>query len=149
RAPDADLSAVAAQVTKLREDSGLKVSLVGWSRGGIIAREVGRQIPGAVRMVVTLGSPFAAPGASNVRAIWRLLTGLKYEPPTAERVKQLAHPIPVPATSIYTRADGVVAWRACLEEGGEGRENVEVNTTHLGLGFHAPALWVIADRLAQ
>jgi len=149
RAPDADVSAVAAQVTKLRNDSSLKVSLVGWSRGGIIAREVARQVPDAVRMVVTLGSPFAAPGASNVRAIWKLLTGQKYEPPTAERVSRLAKPIPVPATSIYTRADGVVAWRACLEEEGERRENVEVNTTHLGLGFHAPALWVIADRLAQ
>jgi pimeloyl-ACP methyl ester carboxylesterase len=149
RAPDADLSAVAAQVTKLRNDSGLKVSLVGWSRGGIIAREVARQIPDAIRVVVTLGSPFAAPGASNVRTIWKLLTGQKYEPPTPERVGRLAQPIPVPATSIYTRADGVVAWRACLEEEGEQRENVEVNTTHIGLGFHAPALWVIADRLAQ
>ena len=149
RAPDADLSAVVAQVTKLREKSGLKVSLVGWSRGGIIAREVARQIPDAVRMVVTLGSPFAAPGASNVRAIWRLLTGQKYEPPTPERISRLAQPIPVPSTSIYTRADGVVAWRACLEEEGGGRENIEVRTTHIGLGFHAPALWVIADRLAQ
>jgi len=80
RAPDADLSAVAAQVAKLRKDSGLKVSLIGWSRGGIIAREVARQIPDAVRMVITLGSPFAAPGASNVRAIWKLLKGEKYSP---------------------------------------------------------------------
>jgi pimeloyl-ACP methyl ester carboxylesterase len=149
RAPDTDLSAVARRVAMLRNDSGLKVSLVGWSRGGIIAREVARQIPAEVRMVITLGSPFAAPGASNVRAIWRLLTGQKYEPPTPERVSRLAQPIPVPSTSIYTRADGVVAWRACLEEEGDLRENVEVNTTHIGLGFHAPALWVIADRLAQ
>ena len=149
RAPDADVSAVAAQVAKLGEDSGLKVSLIGWSRGGIIAREVARQVPNNVRMVITLGSPFAAPGASNVRAIWKMLTGQKYEPPTPERVSRLAQPIPVPSTSIYTRADGVVAWRACLEQEGGKRENVEVKTTHIGLGFHAPALWVIADRLAQ
>jgi pimeloyl-ACP methyl ester carboxylesterase len=75
RAPDADLSAVAGRIEKLREDSGLKVSLVGWSRGGIIAREVARQIPAAVRMVITLGSPFAAPSASNVRVIWKLRRG--------------------------------------------------------------------------
>lgn len=149
RQPEADLSAVATQVIQFHRNSGLKVSLVGWSRGGIIAREVARHIPAAVRMVITLGSPFAAPGASNVRAIWKLLTGQKYEPPTPERVSRLAHPIPVPSTSIYTRADGVVAWRACLEEEGGERENIEVNTTHIGLGFHAPALWVIADRLAQ
>jgi pimeloyl-ACP methyl ester carboxylesterase len=122
----------------------LKVSLVGWSRGGIIAREVARQIPDAVCMVITLGSPFAAPGASNVRTIWKLLTGQKYEPPNPERVSRLAKPIPVPSTSIYTRADGVGAWRACLEEDGGQREKVEVNATHIGLGFHMPALWVIA-----
>lgn len=149
RAPDADLSEVAARVIELEQQSGSKVSLVGWSRGGIIAREVARQIPASVRAVITLGSPFAAPGASNVRAIWRLLTGQKYDPPTLARISRLAQPIPVPATSIYTRTDGVVAWRACLEPDGEQRENIEVNTTHIGLGFHAPALWVIADRLAQ
>jgi pimeloyl-ACP methyl ester carboxylesterase len=149
RAPDSDLASIAAQVVKLHAESGEKVSLIGWSRGGIIAREVARHVPGAVRLVVTLGSPFAAPGASNVKTIWRVLTGQRYEPPTPERVSLLARPIPVPSTSIYTRADGVVAWQACLEEDGEKRENIEVITTHIGLGFHAPALWVIADRLAQ
>ncbi|SDJ30143.1 MULTISPECIES: esterase/lipase family protein [Bradyrhizobium] len=148
RPPDADLSTVVSQVTELSEASGSAVSLVGWSRGGIIAREVARQVPDAIRMVITLGSPFAAPGASNVRAIWTLLTGEKYQPPSHERVSRLAQPIPVPSTSIYTRDDGVVAWRACLEVEGDRRENVEVKTTHIGLGFHAPALWVIADRLA-
>lgn len=149
RAPDADLAAMAAQVEELHAKTGQKVSLIGWSRGGIIAREAARQVPSAVRMVITLGSPFAAPGASNVRVIWRLLTGQSYQPPTLERVSRLAQTLPVPSTSIYTRADGVVAWRACLEQEGRERENVEVATTHIGLGFHAPALWVIADRLAQ
>ena len=149
RAPDSDLESIAAQVVKLHAESGEKVSLIGWSRGGIIAREVARHVPEAVRLVVTLGSPFAAPGASNVKTIWRVLTGQKYEPPTEERISRLAQPIPVPSTSIYTRADGVVAWQACLEEDGPKRENIEVITTHIGLGFHAPALWVIADRLAQ
>ncbi|MFT4100093.1 MAG: alpha/beta hydrolase [Burkholderiaceae bacterium] len=149
RAPDADLESIAAQVTKLQADSGQKASLIGWSRGGIIAREVARQVPDAVRMVITLGSPFAAPGASNVRTIWRLVTGKPYEPPTPARISRLAQPLTVPSTSIYTRADGVVAWQACLEQEGGERENIEVVTTHIGLGFHAPALWVIADRLAQ
>jgi pimeloyl-ACP methyl ester carboxylesterase len=149
RATSIDLPAIVTQTLALRQELGDQVSLVGWSRGGILAREVARQIPDAVRLVVTLGSPFAAPGASNVRAIWKALTGQNFEPPSPERVKQLAAPIPVPSTSIYTRTDGVVAWQACLEEPGDLRENVEVSSTHLGLGFHAPALWVIADRLAQ
>lgn len=57
-----------------------------------------------MRLVVTLGSPFAASGASNVNTIWRILTGQKYEPPTPERISRLVQPIQVPSTSIYTRA---------------------------------------------
>jgi pimeloyl-ACP methyl ester carboxylesterase len=142
----ADLPAIIQQVARLRSATALPVSLVGWSRGGIMAREVARQIPADVRMVITLGSPFAAPTASNVGT--RLLTGEKAAP-RPEWMRALARPIPVPATSIYTRSDGVVAWKACLEPEGMQSENVEVRTTHLGLGFHPPALWVIADRLAQ
>ncbi|HJQ57314.1 MAG TPA: alpha/beta hydrolase [Vineibacter sp.] len=149
RAPLSDVAAIVDQVTKLRSTTQLKVSLVGWSRGGILAREVARQIPEAVRLVISLGSPFAAADASNVKEIWRLLTGEEYKAPDPERLRSLAQPLPVPATSIYTRADGVVAWQACLEQESPTAENVEVNTTHLGLGFHPPALWVIANRLAQ
>jgi hypothetical protein len=100
-------------------------------------------------MVITLGSPFAAPSANNVRTIWRLLTGEPAATANSSRYAALAQPLPVPTTSIFTRSDGVVAWQACLEQEGPQRENVEVNTTHLGLGFHAPAFWTIADRLAQ
>ena len=114
-----------------------------------MAREAARQVPAAVRLVITLGSPFAAPRASNVSSIWRLFTGGKDATPTPERIKLLARPIPVPATSIYTRSDGVVAWQACLEETGPRRENIEVRTTHIGLGFHPPALFAIADRLVS
>ena len=147
RPSGADMPAILAQISRLRAATNLPVSLVGWSRGGIMAREAAREIPAAVRMVITLGSPFAAPGASNAGRIWRLLTG--DATPTPERMKLLAKPIPVPATSIYTRSDGVVAWQACLEEEGPRRENIEVRTTHIGLGFHPPALWAIADRLSQ
>ena len=67
RPAGADLPAVAAQIRSLREATGMPVSLVGWSRGGIIAREAARLAPDAARMVVTLGSPFAAPGAVECR----------------------------------------------------------------------------------
>jgi pimeloyl-ACP methyl ester carboxylesterase len=114
QASDTDMPAIVAQVSRLRTETGLPVSLIGWSRGGIMAREAAREIPTAVRMVIILGSPFAAPGASNVGGVWRLLTGGKNATPTPDRIKLLARPIPVPATSIYTRSDGVVAWQACL-----------------------------------
>lgn len=149
RLPQLEIPAIVRTVTELFETSGQRVSVVGWSLGGILAREVAREIPSQVRMVITLGSPFAAPSANNVRTIWRLLTGQPEVTATSARVAELARPLPVPATAIYTRSDGIVAWQACLEQEGPQRENIEVRTTHLGLGFHAPALWAIADRLAQ
>jgi hypothetical protein len=58
-------------------------------------------------------------------------------------------PLPVPATSVYTRLDGIVAWRACLDQPSRLAENVEVYASHFGIGNHPAALWVIADRLTQ
>ena len=87
RPAGADLPAVAAQIRSLRETTGTPVSLVGWSRGGIIAREAARLAPDAVRMVVTLGSPFAAPAASNVGAVWRRLTGEAFPAQTPEQMR--------------------------------------------------------------
>ena len=149
RPAGADLPAVAAQIRSLQEATGTPVSLVGWSRGGIIAREAARMAPNAVRMVVTLGSPFAAPAASNVGAVWRRLTGEAFPAQTPQQLQALAAPLPVPCTSIYSRTDGVVAWRACLQAEGPRSENVEVRGAHVGLGFNPAALWVIADRLGQ
>jgi pimeloyl-ACP methyl ester carboxylesterase len=149
RPAGADLPAVAAQIRSLHEVTGTLVSLVGWSRGGIIAREAARMAPDAVRMVVTLGSPFAAPAASNVGAVWRRLTGEAFPAQTPQQLQALAAPLPVPCTSIYSRSDGVVAWRACRQAEGPQSENVEVRGAHVGLGFNPAALWVIADRPAQ
>ena len=98
--------------------------------------------PDCVRMVITLGSPFAGPAAANIGARWRAA-----QPP--ERLRALADPMPVPSTSIFSRTDGIVAWRACLQAEGPFSENVEVRGSHIGLGFNPAALWVIADRLAQ
>lgn len=148
RLPQLEIPAIIRQVDQMFAASGAPVSLVGWSLGGILAREVAREIPSRTRMVITLGSPFAAPGANNARTLWRLLTGQPATSMKAARVAELARPLPVPATAIYTRSDGVVAWQACLEHDGPRSENIEVRTTHIGLGFHAPALWAIADRLA-
>jgi pimeloyl-ACP methyl ester carboxylesterase len=149
RPAGADLQAVAAQIRSLHAATDRPVSLVGWSRGGIIAREATRLAPETVRMVITLGSPFAAPAATNVVSRWRLITGESFMAPTAEQLRRLALPLPVPSTSIYSRTDGVVAWQACREVEGPRRENVEVRGPHIGLGFNPAAFWVIADRLAQ
>ena len=84
-------------VETVRAETGRDVSLVGWSLGGIYAREVGRDAPAAVRQVVTLGSPFAAPpDATHAGWLYRLLNRSKPETAYAERLKQV---LPVPSTS--------------------------------------------------
>ena len=127
----------------------MPVSLVGWSRGGIIAREATRLAPEAVRMVITLGSPFAAPAATNVMSAWRLITGEKFLAPSPEQVRQLALPLPVPSTSIYSRTDGVVRLAGLpgsrKVRSGERRGARRAYRARL----QPVALWVIADRLAQ
>ena len=135
-------------VETVRGDTGRDVSLVGWSLGGIYAREIGRDAPELVRQVVTLGSPFAAPpDATHAGWLYRLLNRRKPESSYAERMKQA---LPVPSTSIFSKADGVVPWRGCMQEGGRFAENVEVGgVSHLGMGTNRKVLEVVADRLAQ
>jgi predicted alpha/beta hydrolase family esterase len=138
-------SGLGARLRELRARHGRTVSLVGWSLGGIYARELARRMPADVRQVITLASPFRDPSASNVA---RLL-GRRRRADGADLAAQLREPLPVPTTSIVSRSDGIVSWRSCLEEEGPRRENVVVASSHCGMGHHAATLGVIADRLAQ
>jgi predicted alpha/beta hydrolase family esterase len=131
------------------EQSGRKVSLVGWSLGGIYARELARRAPDAVRQVITLGTPFAAMrGATHAEAVYKLLNGGKAQL-TPELERRLRATPPVPTTSVYSKSDGVVNWRGCLEKQSRSSESVEVNASHLGMVTHPEVLRVVVDRLAQ
>lgn len=140
--------AMQARLAELYERYGRKVSLVGWSLGGVFAREMARRAPSQVRSVITLGSPFAgAPRASNAWRLYEAVSGRRVEDWTdRERMKQ---PPPVPATAIFSRTDGIVAWQGCLERQSSTTENIEVEGSHCGLGHHPAVLYAIADRLAQ
>jgi pimeloyl-ACP methyl ester carboxylesterase len=145
------LSGMTSRLDALQRSSGRPVSLVGWSLGGIFARELARSRPSLVRQVITLGSPFdlADPDDSRAGMAYRRLGVLHVNPGSLPRRERLARPIPVPTTAVYSRLDGVVPWRACMNTPGERRENVAVFSSHLGMGHNAAVLWVIADRLAQ
>ena len=126
------------------------MSLVGWSLGGIYAREIARAVPHAVRQVVTLGSPFAAEAdATHAGWLYRLLSGS--EPPQSRRYLQdLRRALPVPSTSVFSKADGIVPWQGCLQKEGPRSENIEVpGVSHLGMGTHRAVLALVAERLAQ
>jgi pimeloyl-ACP methyl ester carboxylesterase len=139
------------QLEEAYRRSGRAVSLVGWSLGGVYARELAKQMPGKVRCVVTLGTPFAGPPKStNAWRVYELATGNDIE---AEHARHDLHVAPpVPTTSIYSRSDGIVAWRGSVQDpafGHERVENIEVVSSHIGMGVHPSAWWAVADRLAQ
>jgi pimeloyl-ACP methyl ester carboxylesterase len=136
------------RLASLFRASGRKVSLIGWSLGGIFARELARRAPEHVRTVITLGSPFAGvPRASNAWQLYERVSERRVDDyPGREHMKT---PPPVPATAIFSRSDGIVAWQGCLEREGPNAENIEVEGSHCGLGHNPMALYAIADRLAQ
>jgi len=144
------LERLAAAVEADSAADGRKLSLVGWSLGGIYAREIARVVPHAVRQVLTLGSPFGAEAeATHAGWLYRLLSGS--EPPRSRRYLQdLRRPLPVPSTSVFSKADGIVPWQGCLQKEGPLSENLEVpGVSHLGMGTHRAVLALVAERLAQ
>jgi pimeloyl-ACP methyl ester carboxylesterase len=126
-----------------------KVSLVGWSLGGIYAREIAKEQPDIARCVVTLGSPFAGhPRATNAWRFYELVSGQAVHS-DEELLAQIRRPPACPTTSIYSRSDGIVAWQCSLNEAAPHTENIEVHASHVGMGLNPLALYAVADRLAQ
>ena len=130
--------------------TGGAVSLVGWSLGGIFAREIARLYPGQVRQVITLGSPFAQRDrwGTHAEGPYRRLRHLHADAGRLPNRLQVARPIRVPSTSVYSRQDGIVPWQACIEPETALHGNVEVRCSHIGFGVDPATLWLIADRLA-
>ena len=129
--------------------SSQRVSLIGWSLGGIYARELARAHPDAVRSVITLGTPFRDISATHATRLVPIRPGGRSLRDAHDLRAYLRTPVPVPTTSIFSKTDGIVHWQSCLEAEGPERENVEVACSHTGMGFHAEVLAVVADRLAQ
>jgi pimeloyl-ACP methyl ester carboxylesterase len=137
-------------LTGIYEATGRKVSIVGWSLGGVYARDLALQLPDMVRSVITLGSPFANDiRATNATKLYELLSGEGVDDIPGLR-EAIAGDLPVPASSIYSRTDGIVNWRTSLVRPSATAENIEVHlASHIGLGVNPAALWAVADRLAQ
>jgi pimeloyl-ACP methyl ester carboxylesterase len=130
--------------------TGRPVSLVGWSLGGVYARELARRYPTRVRQVITLGSPFTLNDLrlSRAHAPYQRLRHLHADGSRLPTGEQRARPIGVPSTSVYSRLDGVVPWRSCMEPETDLHQNVEVRCSHIGFAVDPATLWLIADRLA-
>jgi pimeloyl-ACP methyl ester carboxylesterase len=135
---------------EMNDTHGRKVSLVGWSLGGLYARQLAKMMPERVRGVITLGSPFASgPKATNAWRVYELASGLSAEEEDHRFGGALAGTPPVPTTAIFSRTDGICAWQGCMEQTSATSESIEVESSHCGMGHHPAAVYAVADRLAQ
>ena len=127
--------------------SGTTVDLVGWSLGGVLAREAARDLPQSVGQVITYGTPvIGGPRFSRAAGM--------YSDERLTEIDDLIHdrermPIIPPVTAIYSRNDGVVAWQACIDPFQNDVEHVEVRSTHLGMGLDPDVWQVVADKLGS
>lgn len=139
------------QVRDTFEATGQQVSLVGWSLGGVYARELAKELPECVRCVITMGTPFSGSHLStNAWRLYELTSGRDIHRETEQF--DLPSAPPVPTTSIFSRTDGIVAWSASIQKPSRDNtktENIEVFASHIGLGLNPTAWWAVADRLAQ
>jgi len=138
------------RVEAVYEKHQRKVSLIGWSLGGVFAREVAKKSPHLIRSVITLGSPFSGiTQPNNASWIFELISGKKIQDLSYEGIDQIHKSPSMPTTAIYSKTDGIVPWQSCLEPALPHTENIEVSAAHFGLGHNPAALICIADRLAQ
>lgn len=149
---DRILNRTADRIRSLVDYHEQSLSIVGWSLGGIYAREFARLAPDYVRDVVTLGSPFQMedPGTSSAAPLHELVRTQYSHNITLPRVPDwIREDIPVPSSAVFSRSDGIVHWDHCIDLPCVRRENIEVHGSHCGLGHNPAVLFAVADRLSQ
>ena len=135
-----------ALISRLEHIHSGPVALIGWSWGGTVARELSRRTPDRISQVITLGTPIQGGAVHTVFA--RRMSEETLRKSAAAAVRRESTPLSVPALSIYTAGDAVVAWQASLDPQEGQTEHLEVNSCHIGLGLN-PTVWLtIAQRLA-
>jgi palmitoyl protein thioesterase len=135
---------------RMNDTSRRKVSLVGWSLGGLYARQLAKMMPERVRSVITLGSPFAgSPRSTNAWRVYEMASGRSADEEDPRFGGSLSVPPPVPTTAIFSRTDGICAWEGCVEKTSAQSESIEVESSHCGMGHHPAVVYAVAERLAQ
>ncbi|MGI9287375.1 MAG: esterase/lipase family protein [Pseudomonadales bacterium] len=148
-----DIEALLEQrIADIYEQAGeKKISLVGWSLGGVYARLIAHKYPDWIRQVITLGSPVnGSPQHTNAWRIYEWISGRKIEDQdNIERLEMVQQPLPVPCTSIYSKTDSIVAWQISRAQAGHQQQNIHAHVSHVGMAFSPLVFHLIQDRLAQ
>jgi pimeloyl-ACP methyl ester carboxylesterase len=127
------IPAVIRRTEELANDRGAPVRLIGWSLGGYLVREAARERPELVERVITLGAPVVGGPSYTASAPGYVRKGYDLEEIAATVLERERRPITVPVFALYSRSDGVVAWRACIDHFANRVEHHEVVSTHLGM----------------
>lgn len=138
------------QIYNIRNLTNRKVSLVGWSLGGIYARYVSHSMPEHIRHVITLGTPFSRTMTSTmITRFFEFVNKQKFSDLHPDILQKITQPLPVASTSIYSKMDGVIAWECSICPAPKhNHEHIEVESSHIGLTHNPASLYAIADRLA-
>ena len=144
------IPAVVEQTAVLARREGCPVRLIGWSLGGYLAREAARERPELVERVITLGAPVVGGPTYTASAPMYTRRGCNLEEIAATVIEREARPIRVPVFAVYSRSDGVVAWRACIDRFDNPRvEHHEVRSSHLGMVNSTRVFRLVAELLAR
>lgn len=141
------IDSVHDRVVRQSEKYQAPYAMVGWSLGGFIAREVARDLPDTVKAVVTMGSPVVGgPKYTSIAGLFRR-RGVDIDWIEDEINKRYDNPIRQPITAIYSKTDGIVGWTASVDHRSPNVRNIELNSTHFGIGVNAKAWAITLDAL--
>ncbi|MEM8860860.1 MAG: alpha/beta hydrolase [Chloroflexota bacterium] len=146
--PERDHALLAPKVAKLAQQAGQPVTLIGWSLGGVVAREVARIHPESVAQVISYGTPVIGGPTYTIGA-------RTYGEEECQRIASLIDeldkdsPIEVPITAIFTRNDATVSWPACIDRQSKNVVHIEVKSSHGSMGVD-PDVWrIVGEKLNQ
>ncbi|NEX63008.1 esterase/lipase family protein [Noviherbaspirillum galbum] len=145
---DTWLGLLEGQLLRIRRAHDSKVSLVGWSLGGLYARELAKRFHDDVRQVITLGTPIRDV-ITEVDRMWVGAAPMRsfFDPTLPDR---FARSPSVRCASIYSRTDGLIDWRNCIDHGLAEERNIEIRgVSHFGLVHHPDVLRAISVLLAE
>ncbi len=128
------------RVVEHQREFGRPVTLIGWSLGGFMAREVARDFPELIDQVITMGSPTIGGPKYTAAADWFRQRKINLDWIERETAKREATPISVPITAIVSRSDAIVGWGAAQDRTSLDVRHIEVSGSHLGMGFN-PTIW--------
>jgi triacylglycerol lipase len=150
RTAGAEAERLIERIAAIRAETGEKVTLIGVSLGGIMARIAAHRHPELIREVITVSSPFAGPPtATNVWRQFEWLTGEKInDPAVTARLEEAVRPLPVPATAIWSRSDGLVNGLICREGEGSACRDIEISSSHLFVQMKPETLRAVAEVLS-